>query len=36
MSLPPMANWEYNLKIEPDSLESNTLDYLKTLQNWLG
>lgn len=36
MSLPPMANWEYNLEIEPDSLESNTLGYLKTLQNWLG
>lgn len=36
MSLPPMANWEYNLEIEADSLENKTLEYLKTLQNWLG
>jgi coproporphyrinogen III oxidase len=36
MSLPPLANWEYNLEIEPDSLENKTLEYLKTHQNWLG
>lgn len=36
MSLPPQANWEYNLEIAPDSLENKTLQYLKTHQNWLG
>jgi coproporphyrinogen III oxidase len=36
MSLPPLANWEYNLEIAPDSLENKTLEYLKTHQNWLG
>ena len=36
MSLPPQANWEYNLEIAPDSLENKTLQYLKTHQDWLG
>lgn len=35
MSLPPLANWEYNLEIEEDSPENKTLNYLKTHQNWL-
>lgn len=36
MSLPPLAYWEYNLEIKPDSIENKTLSYLKTHQNWLG
>lgn len=35
MSLPPMANWEYNLQVAEGSKEENTLNFLKNKQNWL-
>lgn len=35
MSLPPIANWEYNLAIKPGTTEFNTLEALKSPQNWL-
>lgn len=35
MSMPPLANWEYNLQLEPGTPEADTLAALKTKQNWL-
>jgi coproporphyrinogen III oxidase len=35
MSLPPMANWVYNLNVDPNSLEAKTLQYLAKPQNWI-
>jgi len=34
MSLPPMANWQYNYQAKPDSEEAKTLGYLKKGINW--
>jgi coproporphyrinogen III oxidase len=36
MSLPPLANWEYNLKLNEDSEEQKTLDLLKKNIDWLS
>jgi coproporphyrinogen III oxidase len=35
MSLPPVANWEYNYQPEPGSSEQTTLNYLKKGINWI-
>lgn len=35
MSLPPLANWEYNLIPAQNSEEEKTLSFLRTKQNWL-
>lgn len=35
MSLPPLANWEYDYQPEVGSREEATLCYLKSNQNWL-
>lgn len=34
MSLPPMAEWEYNLQVEAGSAEAQTLDYLKSVHQY--
>lgn len=36
MSLPPLAAWEYNYSPAPDSLEAQTLEFLKKDINWLS
>jgi coproporphyrinogen III oxidase len=35
MSLPPQANWVYDFKPEADSLEEQTLNFLKMGINWV-
>jgi len=35
MSMPPMARWEYNFKPEPDSRETQTLNFLKKGIAWV-
>lgn len=35
MSMPPLARWEYDYKVEPDSEEAKLYNYLKP-KNWLG
>ncbi len=35
MSLPPHANWEYNLQVEPNSEEERTLNFLRSKQDWI-
>lgn len=34
MSLPPLANWEYNMVPEAGSAEENTLEWLKKKPDW--
>ena len=36
MSLPPIANWEYNYKAAPNSMEEFTLNRLKKPVDWLN
>lgn len=36
MSLPPIAHWGYNLKPQPNSLESDTLNKLKKGIDWIS
>ncbi|MFY7943952.1 MAG: coproporphyrinogen III oxidase, partial [Crocinitomicaceae bacterium] len=35
MSMPPLAEWTYNLQLEKDSEEQQTLDYLSSFHDWL-
>ncbi len=35
MSLPDLASWKYNFSPEPGSKEQETLDYLKTVTDWV-
>lgn len=35
MSMPPLAEWTYNLQLKKDSEEQQTLDYLSTFHDWL-
>lgn len=35
MSMPPLANWEYDFKPEPGSLEEETLEILKSKIDWI-
>jgi coproporphyrinogen III oxidase len=35
MSLPPMAQWEYNLQVKKESPEGKTMDFLKSNTDWL-
>ena len=35
MSMPPLANWEYNKEISPESKEGQTLTTLRGEQEWL-
>jgi coproporphyrinogen III oxidase len=35
MSLPPQANWHYNIQPAPESEEQKTLDYLKKGIDWV-
>ena len=35
MSMPPMAEWTYNLQVEKDSEEQKTLDYLSDFHDWI-
>ena len=34
MSLPPVAEWEYNLQVQPGSREDETLAYLRTVHSY--
>jgi coproporphyrinogen III oxidase len=36
MSMPPMANWQYNHVPAPDSAEANTLEHLKKDIDWIN
>jgi coproporphyrinogen III oxidase len=36
MSLPPEANWTYNMKVKEDSKEAETLNWLKMRPDWLA
>lgn len=36
MSMPPMAKWEYNKMIDPNSTEGNTQNKLKKGVDWVG
>lgn len=35
MSLPALASWQYNFKIEADSMEAETQKYLSTVTDWI-
>ena len=35
MSLPPLAEWTYNLQLDQDSEEQKTLDYLSEFHDWI-
>jgi coproporphyrinogen III oxidase len=35
MSMPPLANWEYNIQPDPNSPEGETIGFLKSKQVWL-
>ena len=36
MSMPPLAEWTYNLHLEEDSEEQKTLNYLRNSQDWIS
>jgi coproporphyrinogen III oxidase len=35
MSMPPLAEWTYNLELEEDTEEQKTLDYLSVFHDWI-
>lgn len=35
MSMPPLAEWTYNLQLEKESEEQKTLDYLSAFHDWI-
>ncbi len=35
MSMPPLAEWTYNLQLKKDSEEQQTLDFLSSFHDWL-